>query len=777
VGERYIGMRVARVEDPRLLQGHGRYVDDIHLPGMLEVAFVRAAHAHALVKGIEKSHAAALPGVYAIWRLADFGDSYTKKRMAVTAPSPLIKQTITQFPLAQDEVCYVGEPIALVLAENRYVAEDAAALVEVEYEPLPAIVDSTAALDQQAARAHKDSPDNLVGRVRAGFGDAASAFKSAAHIVKETVRQHRGGSHSIECRGVVASFDASLDQLTLWIATQSPYAARKFIAGYLGRDEHHVRVMAPDVGGGFGPKAVVYPEDIATALAAVKCGRPVKWIEDRREHFYATTQQRDQVWQLEVAADAQGKILGIRGHAVHDNGAYTPYGLLLPMTSLSPFPGPYALPSLEIAMDVVFTNTMPTTPVRGAGRPNAAFVLERLVDRVAEEVGIDRAEARRRNFIRPDQFPYATGAKGRDGSPVMYDSGNYPATLEKALALAAAADFPARQAAARAEGRYLGLGISSCTEDTGIGPFEGATVRVSREGKVAVLTGAAAQGQGLHTVLAQITADTLGVDLANVTVRSADTGMFPLGLGTVASRVAVTAGSSVHLAAERTRAKALKLAATLLEVGEQDLVIERGVVHPTGVPDMKVTLGELASRLAGDMGAPVPAGLEPSLEATAYHNARQPVYANGCQVVEVEVDVETGAVKILRYAVAHDCGRLLNPMLVDGQIIGGVVHGIGNALYERMAYDESGQPITTNLAEYLMPLASEMPRIEIAHHETLSPSNPLGIKGAGEGGTIPAPAAVIAAVEDALQPFGVRIAEYPLSPERIVTLIAAARTH
>lgn len=772
---RYFGMDVQRIEDPRLLTGHGRYIDDIHLPGMLHAAFLRSSNAHALITSIDMSRAKALPGVHAIYRLADFGKAYSKKRMAVTIPSPMLKQPITQFPLAPEEVCYVGEAIVIVIADSRYIAEDAVGLIEVDYEPLPAVADCVAALEADAPRAHKDSPDNLVGRLRVNFGEVDKVFASAPHVFKETYRQHRGCPHSMECRGVVASYDPAADQLTAWISTQSPYNTRRFLAGHLGRDEHRVRVIAPDVGGGFGPKAAFYPEDIVVPLAAMKIGRPVKWVEDRREHFLVTNQQRDQVWNMEVAADKDGKVLGIRGHVTHDNGAYVPYGLLLGMTSLAPFPGPYALPSLDVTLDSVFTNAVPTSPIRGAGRPNAAFTLERLMDLVARELKLDPAEVRRRNLVKADQFPYATGMKARDGSPITYDSGNYIGTLEKAIELGDYAGFPARQAVARREGRWLGIGIVSCNEDTGIGPYEGATVRVSREGKVAVLTGAATQGQGLHTILAQVAAEALGVEIANVTVDSADTANFPLGIGTVGSRVTATAGPSVHLAARQVREKALRLAALQLEVAEQDLVIENGIIHPVGVPDMKVSLGELAGRLAGALGAPMPPGFEPGLEATAYYRAAQQPFANGSQVIEVEIDIETGGVKLLRYSVAHDCGTLINPGLVDGQIIGGVAHGIGNALFERMIYDAGGQPLTTNFGEYLLPLATEVPRIAIAHLETPSPLNPLGVKGAGEGGTIPAAAGVIAAIENALQPLDVRIVEHPLSPQRLLELIDEAR--
>jgi carbon-monoxide dehydrogenase large subunit len=771
MGMRHTGASVRRLEDPRLITGHGRYTDDIRLPGLLHAAFLRSPHAHARIRHLDASAAAALPGVHGVFTLADFGPAYANKRMLLTFPSPFFKNAVTQYPLARDEVCYVGEPIAVIVADSRHIAEDAAALIAVDYDALPAVIDCEAAFES-GPLAHTGAADNIAATLKSQVGNAAAAFAQAPHVFRERYKLHRGGCHSMECRGVVAQYDAGDDLLTAWSSTQSPYPVRKFLSLYLERDENRTRVIAPDVGGGFGPKAALYPEEIVVSLAAMKLGRPVKWIEDRREHFVSTTQQRNQVWDLEVAAENDGKILAIRGRAIHDHGAYSPYGLLLALTSVAPFPGPYAIPSLDLTLHVVHTNATPTSPVRGAGRPYAAFVIERMVDRVARELRIDPAEVRRRNFIRAEQMPYATGAKYRDGSPITYDSGDYVACLEKALDLAEYASFPARQAEARAQGRYLGIGIATYIEDTGVGPFEGALVRVVPSGKIQVVTGAASQGQGHATVLSQICADVLGVDMSKIVVEAADTGKFPLGIGTIGSRIAVTAGSSVFEAAQSVRQKALKFAANALEASEQDLVINDGVIHVVGVPEMKVSLGDVAQQLNGVPGMPIPAGLTPGLEATAYHPAGKAAYANGTNVAEVEVDPATGEVKLLRYSVGHDCGTLLNPMLVDGQIIGGVVHGIGNALFERMVYDAEGQPLTMNYGEYLLPLASEMPPITVAHLQSPSPLNPLGVKGAGEGGTIPAAAAVIAAIENALGPFGVRISSHPVSPQEIVELIA-----
>jgi carbon-monoxide dehydrogenase large subunit len=769
MGVRYFGAQVLRVEDQRLLTGNGRYVDDLRVPGVLHAAFVRSAYAHARIRGIDTAEAAAQPGVTAVYTAADFG-TLASTAMPDMVPVNLVKQPINYQPLAHDEVAHVGVPVAVVIADSRARAEDAAALIMVDYDVLPALVDWQRALDADAPRVHMASPDNLVAQLNSRFGPVDEIFASAPHVFRETFTTHRGGCHSMEGRGVVASVDPATDQLTVWSSTQVPHMIRRLIAAHLGRDERSVRVIAPDVGGGFGPKCSLYPEEMVVTLAAIKLQRPVKWFEDRSEHFLATTQQRDQAWTLEVAADEDGRLLAVRGECLHDNGAYVPYGLVAAVTSLAAFPGPYALKAIDIALKVVFTNLVPNTPVRGAGRPTTCFVLERLADRVARELGLDPADVRRRSYVAKEQFPYKTGGKARDGSPITYDSGDYHGCLE-AVIERAGVDFAARKQQAAARGVYIGRGIASYVEDTGLAPFEGATVRVQPNGRVVVQTGAASQGQGHATSLSQICADILGIDIADVVVEAADTAAFPLGIGAIASRTAVTAGSSVHLAAVAVRSKAIKVASEILEAAEDDLVLENGAVRLVGAPEMKVQLSEIAFRLDGMSGIPMSRGIEPGLSATSYYEVRSSTYANGTHLAEVEVDVETGRVKITRYVVGHDCGRLINPMLVDGQVRGGVAHGISNALFERMIHNEHGDPVTTNYADYLLPTAPEVPRIEIIHLESPSPINPIGVKGAGEGGTIPAAACVIAAIEDALSPFGIRIAEHPVSPARIRQLI------
>jgi len=770
-----IGSRVERLEDRDLLRGKGRFVDDVVLPNMLHAAFVRSPHGHAAIRGIAKAQAAALPGVHAVLAREDLLPHLRNERLVVGLPSKSYKQDLNRPVLAIDEVVHVGEPVAIVVADDRYVAEDGAALVEIEYDPLPAVADCHAALAPGAPVVHRGAPHNLLAEFRMGYGDADAAFAKAAHVFSESLWQHRGGSHSIECRGAVAAYDAIEDRLTLWSSTQMPHQAMRQLCDMLGRDENRVRVVTPDIGGGFGPKLVFYPEDVATALAAIILGRPVKWIEDRREHFVATTQERDQYWDVEIAVDRDARILGIRGTIVHDHGAYTARGVNLPHNSAETVPLQYDVPAYAMNVRVALTNKVPVTPVRGAGHPQGTFAIERLLDRVARELKVDRAEVRRRNLIPPEKMPYKTRLKARGGQPVLLDSGDYPRCQAEALARAGWSDFPARQQTARKSGRYLGIGMANYCKGTGRGPFESATVRIGPSGRVHVYTGAAAMGQGTKTMLAQVVAEQLGADLANVTVTTGDTAAIALGLGGSNSRQTVMAGSSAHVAAVKVREKTLAIAAQLLEAAAQDLEIVGDHVRVKGVPDMKVGLAMVARAVAGTAGFSLPQGMAPGLEATEQIVIDDMAHANGTAVAEVEVDVETGRVDVLRFVAVHDCGRMVHPTLVDGQIAGGTAHGIGNALYEWMGYDADAQPVTTTFADYLLVTATEMPRVEIAHQESPSPLNPLGVKGVGECGVVPVTAAVASAVEDALSPFGVRIAQTPIFPAQIVKLIEEAR--
>jgi aerobic carbon-monoxide dehydrogenase large subunit len=773
---RVIGSPVKRNGDAALLRGQGRYVDDIHFPGMLHASFVRSPHPHAEIRAIDAGRAKSQPGVTAVFTANDLAPHLTMMRMPVGQPSAAIRQSLDPYVLAVDEVSYVGEPVAVVIAEHAYLAEDAAALVDIDYDPLPAAGDARAAGESGAATTHKDAPDNLVAQFTLDYGDCATALAGAPHVFRDRFFQHKGLGNAMECRGVAARFDSLDDMLMVWSGTQMAHRSRDILAKLLGRNEERLRVVAPNVGGGFGPKFIFYSEEVVIPLAAMLLGRPVKWIEDRREHFTATTQERDQYWDVEAACDADGKLIALRGALLHDHGAYTPYGINLPYNAGTNLLGPYILPHYELNISSIATNKTPVTPVRGAGRPQGTFVMERMLDRMAAELGLDRAEIRRRNLIQPAAMPYVTRVASRDGSAMTYDSGDYPASMALALERGKYDDFEARREAARREGRFLGIGIANYVEGTGRGPFESATVRISPSGQVSVYTGATDQGQGISTVLAQICAEALGLDTDDVTVIAGDTRMVPLGLGAFASRQTVTAGSSVHVAANEVRDKALAVAAHILEAAEEDLEITNGDVRVKGVADMSVSLGEIAGALAGVPGYNLPGGIAPGLDANANFSPDMPTYCNGTHVVEIEVDPETGAVEILNYVAVHDSGRLINPMIVDGQVMGGAVHGIGNALFEHMVFDDGGQPQTVTLAEYIMPSAPEAPTIDIIHMESPTPLNPLGVKGAGEGGTIPATSAIASAVDDALRDFNFRVTDLPITPSYIVEQIAKSRS-
>jgi len=788
------GLPLARKEDPALLLGRGCFVDDIHLPGMLEAAFVRSPFPHARILRIDKARARAMPGVVAVITHRDLpGRMQVPLEMQQANPTAsggvdssgaakrAITQLVTPYVLAKDEVCYVGEPVGLVIAENRYLAEDAAAAIEVDYKPLAAVADCLDALQPTAPLAHEGAPSNVVARMLVDSGDVDREFRDAAHVFAERLHLHRGAACSMECRAILAEWNAATGMLTVHASTQSPHRLHRVLITLLDCTDSSVRVITPDVGGGFGPKSQAYPEYIAVCAAAQMLARPVKWIEDRRENLLATNQERDQYWDVEIAVDEQARIRGVRGRLVHDNGAYVPNGVVLPWISAATVPGPYVLPSYRMDVIVAMTNKISCSPVRGAGRPQAVVVMERLMDLVARRLKLDPAEVRLRNMIRPQQMPYAVGITFRDGRPVVYDSGDYPRCQAKALALADYAGFAKRQAAARKSGRYIGIGISNSVEATGLGPYEGATVRVLANGRIAVHVGGPSQGQGHKTAFAQIAARHFGVGIDAVEVASGDTSSISYGHGTFGARMAVTAGSSVHVAAAEVAQQVKALAAEILQVPQTELELRAGRVRVKDVAggphlrrnmeEVSLSLREVAVHSIGQSGIAMRSGSKPGLESTAYFTPERSTYANGTHVVEVEVDVATGEVKILRYVVVHDCGRLINPLIVHGQIVGGVAHGIGNALLERMVYGGDAQPLSTNLAEYMLPLATDVPDVEVVHMETPSPLNPIGVKGAGEGGTILAMAAVIGAVDNALAPFGVRIQEAPISPQRILELL------
>jgi carbon-monoxide dehydrogenase large subunit len=775
VSSRTFGNRIGRIEDPPLLTGRGRFIDDVSWPNLAHAAFVRSPHGHAAIHGIDKSEALAVPGVFGVFTADDFAPLLKIDRLIVGLPSPAYRQDVNRPVLAKNETVHVGEPVAIVVAADRYIAEDAAALVNVDYESLPAVGDARAALERTSPAVHCNAPHNLLAEFDVAYGDVAEAFAGAAYVFRETLWQHRGGGHSIECRGAVAHYDANEEKLTLWSSTQTPHTAMRLLCDMLGFDEYRVRVITPDVGGGFGPKLIFYPEDVAVPLAAMLLGRPVKWTEDRREHFVATTQERDQFWDVEIAVDRDARILGIRGSLIHEHGAYTARGVNLPYESSQTVTLPYEVPAYHLNVKLALTNKVPVTPVRGAGQPQGAFAMERLLDRVARELKLDRGEVRRRNLIAAEKMPHAKPLKSRGGMQVILDSGDYLRMQAMVLDAIGWSDFKSRQTSARANGRYLGVGLANFVKGTGRGPFEPVTVRIGPSGKIHIYSGAAAMGQSTKTMLAQIVADQFGGALNNITVTTGDTGGIAMGIGGFNSRQAVMAGSSAHLAAVCLRGKTLSIAAKLLDVPVDTLEIDAGAIHVKGSAKAGIALGEVARAVAGIPGLALPGGIAPGLEASEAFVRDEMAFANGAGAAEVEVDPETGAVKIRKFVIAHDCGRVINPTIVEGQIVGGAVHGIGNALYEYMAFDAACQPITATLADYLLITSCETPHIDVLHMESPSPLNPLGVKGVGECGVMPVAPAIMSAIEDALEPFHVKIARTPITPAEIVAAIHAAR--
>jgi carbon-monoxide dehydrogenase large subunit len=772
----HIGRRTPRAEDPALLRGAGRFVDDLHPPDLLEAAFLRSPTAHGLIRSIDTSAARALPGVHAVYTLADLRQVLTADRLPLQFPSNVLPPDISPFILAGREVAYVGEAIAMVVADRRYIAEDALALIQADIEELPAASDCRDALAPGAPDVHVHRKGNLLIDFVQSYGDADAAVAAAPHRLTVNLKQHRGGAHPIETRGLVASFDAaSGDVLTVWSSTQLAHEARFFIMKMLGLDENRIRVVTPDVGGGFGAKFILYPEEVAISAASLLLKRPVKWIEDRREHFLASIQERDQYWDVEAGFDADGRLLGARGTMISDAGAYTYQGINLAYNASTNFPGPYVLPHYKLHVSVVETNKVPTAPVRGAGYPEGCFAMDRVLDAIARDRGISSVEVRRRNLVPGSAMPYATPMQARSASTIVYESGDFPACLDLALQSADHAGFAARRKKAREAGRLLGFGIGAGIKGTGRGPFESAIVRVGRSGRVSIYTGAMAMGQGLKTILAQIAADQLSVRPEDITVVSGDTSTIQLGLGGFASRQTVTAGNSVHLAAKAVREKAISTAALMLDVPATSLDIRDGIVIATG-KNLSLSLRDVADTLAGAPGYKFPAGLAPGLDAAVNFETDALTYGLGVHAVELEVDPATGGVTLLNYVVVNDCGRVINPMTAEGQIHGGAVHGIGNAMFEWMGYDANAQPLTTNFADYLLPAAPEVPPMDVHLAEYPSTKNPLGVKGIGESGTVPAAPAIICGIEDALSEYGVRIDETPISPARIFELMREKAT-
>jgi len=781
---RYLNERVLRNEDDRLLTGRARFVDDVELPGMLHVAFVRSDYAHARINSVDCSAARARAGVVAVYAAADLG-AYLKPAPLLVPPPPikgLVFHARTHLALAKDKVRYVGEPIAMIVAESRYIAEDAIRDVIVDVEPLDAVVDLEAALAEGVALVHEDLGSNRAAHVVQGKGDYEAAVAKADVVIKRRFLYDRGASAAIENRAVLGHWDAQAEELTIWDTTQAPIPIRNGMAVRLGLSESQVRVVAPFVGGGFGPKIMMfYPEELLIPWASMQLKRPVKWTEDRQENFYATTQERAQVHDAEMALTRDGRILGVRDHFLFDTGAYDPYGLTIPINTQCTLLGPYDIENYDSEFTAVFTNKPIVTPVRGAGRQHGVFVCERLLDIAAKELGIDRVEIRKRNMLGADRFPHNHEIMFQDSAPLIYDSGNYLPTLERAVEMIGYEQFLRDAPARRAEGKYLGVGICCYVEGTGIGPYEGARVTVEPSGGVRVATGVGTQGQGHYTVFAQVVAEVLGVDVKKVRVSTGDTREFQWGTGTFASRGAVVAGNACYAAALAVKSKIFTLASQLLGVPADQLELGDGrvfVKSPEGAGSStqqprSMSLAELASKANPLRGAVRP-GTEPGLEATAYFGPDRGSTASGVHACIVEADPETAMVKVLRYVVVHDCGQMINPLLVEGQIHGGVAHGIGNAFFEQLVYDEQGQLMNASFMDYLLPTATDVPPIETDHRETPSPFNPIGLKGVGEAGCIPTGAVFAQALEDALSGSGIEILEIPLSPNRVFELIEGA---
>ena len=778
------GAKVARVEDQRFLRGQGRYCDDLLVddPRLLHAAVLRSPHAHARIVDIDVSGVLDLEGVVAVWTYDDLSDAMAEP-LPLLIPHPSLTQGRTQYALAKEEVNYAGEAIALVVAVDRYVAEDAVDRIRVSYEFLEPVVGIPTARAAEDL-VHPDVPDNVAARMEQENGDARAAIASAPHTLSLDLQIERSASTPMEGRGTVARWDPDTGRLTVWSSTQTSTGVRGCVAAKLGLDLARVDVITPDIGGGFGAKIVhPWPEELLVPLAAMTLGRPVKFTEDRREHFISAAHERAQEHHVEVGFDDEGRLLGLDVRFWHDNGAYTPYGLIVPIITSTQLLGPYKPANYRVVFESLYTNTVIVTPYRGAGRPQGCFVMERTLDAIAAYLGKDRTEVRSVNFIQPDEFPYDHGLIFQDGRALEYDSGDYPASLAKLKELVGWDDFEQFRAEMAAEGRRVGIGLACYVEGTGVGPYEGAHVHVETSGKVKVATGLTTQGQGHQTAFAQIVADALGVRFEDVEITTGDTRKMPYAVGTFASRAAVMSGSAIHLAALRTKEKALRIAADALEVDEADLEIVDGSVRVRGT-DTSIDLGTVAvlsnplryafdeaSQAAtqfqvGDPGKPpVAEDDEPGLEGRDFFSPERSTFASGMHAAIVETDPDTAEIKILKYAVVHDCGHLINPMIVEGQIHGGVAQGIGGALYERMAYHESGQLLNASFMDFLMPFVTEMPpSIEIDHLETPSPLNPLGIKGAGEAGVIPTSAVFAAAIEDAER---IPITAMPISPSEL----------
>ena len=782
---RQFGAPVQRREDPRLVTGNGRYLDDLGHTAY-ECAFLRSPHAHAKIVDIDIADAFEVDGVVAIYLHEDLPGAVGEP-LPLLIPHPALIAPRTGYCLAKDEVNHVGEAVVMVVARDRYVAEDAVARIQVEWSPLPAVVGLERAREA-AHLVHEEAAGNISAHLLQSVGDVDAALASAPHRLTLDLSIERSACMPMEGKGVYARWDAQDEKLRIYSSTQTSTGVRAAVAAKLGLPLAKVECIAPDIGGGFGVKIMhPWPEEVLIPWAARLLGHDVKWTEDRREHFISSSHERGQLQQVEVGFDDEGRILALDVKFWHDNGSYTPYGIIVPIITSTQLLGPYKPRSYRVEFWSMYTNTVLVTPYRGAGRPQGCFAMERTMDAIAAQLGIDRAEVRSRNFILPQEMPYDHGLMFQDGRPLKYDSGDFPASLAKLKALVGWDDFAAYREQAAAEGRRVGLGIGCYVEGTGVGPYEGGHIQVETNGRVNVATGLTTQGQGHQTILAQIVADELGVPLDDVHVTTGDTRRMAYAVGTFASRGAVMSGNAVALAARVVRAKALRIAAEALEVSADDLDIADGIISVKGAPDTRIALSTVAVlsnplRYAFDESAkaatqfagtfdpdkpPIADDEEPGLEGQDFYSPTQATFANGMHAAIVETDPVTAEITILRYCVIHDCGMMVNPMIVEGQVHGGVAQGVGGALYERMFYDESGQLMNASFMDFLIPYASEVPHVETDHLETPSPLNPLGIKGAGEAGTIPVTAVIASAIEDAE---GFPIRSMPINPSELWAL-------
>ena len=777
----YVSQGVKRREDPPLLMGRAHFIGDLRLPGLLAVKFLRSEHAHARIVEIDARAALNLPGVEAVVTAADLATT-----RAIRATMSGAGYQATDWPaLARGKVRFAGEPVVAVVAADAYRAEDALDAIRVTYEPLPVVADAESALAPGAPRVHDELPDNALFRTHFENGDVARALAAADIRLAETFRHARCSSSPMEPRGVMAMLDPVDGMLIVWASTQSPHLMRSGLAEALGIPESSIRVLCPSVGGGFGPKMHLYPEDIVVAELARRLKRPVRWLEDRRENLLASAQARDHVNHVEVGARRDGTIVALKSTLICDSGAYSVYPVtasLEPLTAAGILPGPYKIGALAYEAYAVATNKCPAGAYRGVGMALGTFVRERVVDMVARRAGLDPIDVRRRNFVDVSELPFQTA------SGLIVDSGDPKQSLERALV---SSDYARRRSESRDTpvGKYRGVGVASYTEFTGMGSgtfrlrgmrqvagHDAATVRVEPTGEVRGFVSAASQGQGHATTFAQVLADELGVPIEAVTIVEGDTERCPYGSGSFASRSMVVSGGALVLAARRVREKITAIAAHMLEAAGPDLTIEAGTIAVRGAPGRAVTIAEVADLAHRPSGGTLPPGVDPGLEATQYYDPPPATFSNGTHVAVVEVDPETGQVAIVRHVVVEDCGRIVNPMIVDGQTHGAVAQGIGNALFEDFAYDDGGQPLTTSFLDYVIPGTMEVPPIDIVHMETPPATSVTGFKGMAEGGTIGSTAAVANAVADALAPLGIEVRELPLTPDRVHRLIKEKRS-